>query len=675
MCGIAGIINLDGPNPIALDSLKRMSGALRHRGPDGSGIYLDDWTGLGHTRLSIIDLAGGTQPMHNEDQTLWIVFNGEIFNYLELRAELLKRQHRFYSTSDTEVILHLYEEKGPPCVEDLNGQFAFAIWDARNKRLFLARDRVGIRPLYYTIAGRRLIFASEIKALFTVNDVRRQVDPIALDQVFTFWTTLHSRTVFETVYELPPGYHLEITDGNVVTRKYWDIPFSGPEQQFDCSIDEVGAELTKLLSDAVRIQLRADVPVGAYLSGGLDSSGITALVKSLCESSLKTFGIRFQEAPYDEGHYQEHMVSFLNTDHMTLLADNDAIGDAFSDVIWHCEKPLLRTAPVPLYLLSRAVHNSGIKVVLTGEGADEVFAGYNIFREAKVRAFCARRPTSKLRPLLFRRLYPYIFGPDTKATTYLPFFFGRHLENAANPVSSHAIRWENTSRLKRFFSPRLVEEVGRYDGYAEIQNGLPKEFETWDPVARAQYLEMHIFLSNYLLSSQGDRVAMAHAVEIRVPYLDHRIIELMGRVPSRWKIRGLAEKYLLKKVYERILPEEIVQRPKQPYRAPIRSVFLNEKAPGYVEELLSRRRVHDAGLFDFSKVEMLLKKMTSSNRGNEMDDMALAGILSTQLVYLQFIAGFPAKDIRPINPDLLVDRRSEQGAPPVRQTGLAGPFR
>jgi asparagine synthase (glutamine-hydrolysing) len=658
MCGIVGIVNLDGPRPIALDSLTRMTGALIHRGPDGSGIYLDDWAGLGHTRLSIIDLSGGTQPIHNEEQTLWIVFNGEIFNYPELRNDLLKRGHRFYTATDTEVILHLYEDKGHACVDDLNGQFAFAIWDAKNKKLFLARDRVGIRPLHYTISDRRLIFASEIKALFTVEKVHRRIDPIGIDQVFTFWTTLHSRTLFDAVHELPPGHYLQVTDGNIVTGKYWDIPFSAPERQLDCSIDEAAEELTKLLSDAVRIQLRSDVPVGAYLSGGLDSSGITALVKSLRESSLKTFGIRFQEAPYDEGRYQEHMVSFLNTDHVPLLASNRAIGAAFSDVIWHCEKPLLRTAPVPLYLLSRAVRNSGIKVVLTGEGADEVFAGYNIFREAKVRAFCARRPNSKLGPLLFRKLYPFIFGTDTKAAKYVPFFFGRHLENTGKLISSHAIRWENTGRLKRFFSPRLREEVGQYDGYAEIQNALPEEFETWDHLARAQYLEMSIFLSNYLLSSQGDRAAMAHGLEIRVPYLDHRIIELMGRVPSRWKIRGLAEKYLLKRVYQGILPEEIIRRPKQPYRAPIRSVLLNEKMPGYVEELLSRRGVNDAGLFDFSKVELLLKKLRSSNHGNEMDDMALAGILSTQIVYDQFISRFPGKSIQPADPDLLFDQRA-----------------
>ena len=267
MCGIAGIVNLREPRPIHLPLVEQMVGALDHRGPDGSGIYVDDWAALGHARLSIIDLAGGSQPIHNEDKSLWIVFNGEIFNYPELRADLTGRGHRFYTSTDTEVILHLYEEKGPSCLDDLNGQFAFAIWSPVSRELFLARDRVGILPLHYTVSGDTLSFASEIKSIFASPDVPRALDPIALDQIFTFWTTLPGRTAFRNVKELPPGHYLTVRNGRLTLSKYWDLPFFPPHEQLSIPPGELRERTLELLRDAVRIRLRADVAVGCYLSG------------------------------------------------------------------------------------------------------------------------------------------------------------------------------------------------------------------------------------------------------------------------------------------------------------------------------------------------------------------------------------------------------------------------
>ena len=409
MCGIAGVLNLKEPGSISSDLIEKMISTLYHRGPDESGIYLDDWIGLGHTRLSIIDLSSGTQPIHNEDETLWIVYNGEVFNYPELKQDLLNKGHRFYTTTDTEVILHLYEEEGPTCLDLLNGQFAIAIWDLRKKELFLARDRVGIRPLYYTIQGDSVIFASEIKAIFMEEKIPREIDPIAIDQIFTFWSTLPNRTIFKGINELSPGHFLKASQDNVTIKKYWDIPFRPPEEQLNWTRDDVCQEIKELLKDAVRIRLRADVPVGCYLSGGLDSSGVTALVLRNFNSEVRTFGICFEEEIFDESDHQRLMVSFLNANHRALLATNEKIGASFPDVIWHCEKPMLRTAPVPLFLLSQLVNQNGIKVVITGEGADEVFGGYNIFREAKVRRFWSEQPESKIRASLIGRLYPYIF--------------------------------------------------------------------------------------------------------------------------------------------------------------------------------------------------------------------------------------------------------------------------
>ncbi|HBZ57450.1 MAG TPA: asparagine synthase (glutamine-hydrolyzing), partial [Syntrophobacteraceae bacterium] len=554
MCGIAGILNLLEPKPIPSERITRMLGAQIHRGPDESGVYLDDWIHLGHNRLSIIDLAGGTQPIHNEDQRLWIIYNGEVFNYIELRQDLIKRGHQFYTATDTEVILHLFEEQGPSCLELLNGQFAIAVWNSEAKELFLARDRMGIRPIHYTIAGDTLIFASEIKAIFASRLVEPDMDPITIDQIFTLWTTLPGWSAFKGIQEIPPGHFAWVSRGRVSLEKYWELPFSSVEQQLDWPVTKFCKKTRELLLDSTSIRLRADVPVGAYLSGGLDSSGVTTLIKNNFDNSLRTFGIRFEETAFDEGEHQERMVQWIKTQHTSLTAENANIGESFAEVLWHCEKPLLRTGPVPLFLLSRVVRDSGLKVVLTGEGADEVFAGYNIFRETKVRAFWARRPESRLRPLLLGKLYPYVFR-DKRLRATLQSFFGCGLNEVGDPFFSHRIRWENTRKARVFFSGDLERESQKSDVWGEIYRSLPGGFGDWDPLSKAQYLEMTIFLSNYLLSSQGDRVAMAHSVEIRLPYLDYRLIEFMGRVPPKWKMPGLNEKFLLKKTFKGDLPK------------------------------------------------------------------------------------------------------------------------
>ena len=657
MCGIAGICHLDGPNSVSLDAVTRMIGALCHRGPDETGVYLDDQVGLGHARLSIIDLSSGMQPIHNEDKTLWIIYNGEVFNYPELTEALLAKGHRFYTTSDTEVILHLYEEEGPDCLARMNGQWAVAIWDAKRKELFLARDRIGIRPLYYTILNNTLIFASEIKSIFVNENVPRRIAPVAMDQIFTFWTTLTPGTPFENVYELPPGHYLKTSGGKVTVKKYWDIPLHPRAEHLDLPAAELCRQIQELLLDAVRIRLRADVPVGCYLSGGLDSSGITTLVVRNFNSDVRTFGIRFEQDGFDEGEHQNRMVSFLGTNHTEIEATNQKIGMSLPDCLWHCEKPLLRTAPIPLFLLSDVVRKSGFKVVLTGEGADEVFGGYNIFREAKIRRFWAKYPGSKKRAELIGQLYPYIFNnPRLKHT--LQSFFAKGMERTDDPLFSHIIRWENTGRIKTLFSEEFRSAIGPYCGYDQLRQSLPQAYEQADNLSKAQYLEMAIFLSNYLLSSQGDRVAMAHAVEIRLPYLDFRVIDFMGRVPARWKIMGLNEKHILKKSFEGILPREITSRPKHPYRAPIKQSLLNEKTAAYTREALSETSLKRTGLFDVGKVTRLLKKLEAASSPSEVDSMALVGVLSSQIIYRQFVADFPGRQIDSVSPDLIVDRRS-----------------
>lgn len=632
MCGITGYVRVHGSRVPSRETLIAMTGALSHRGPDGRGYYWDENAGLGHARLSIIDLSGGSQPIRNEDGDLLIVFNGEIFNYVELRSELVRRGHRFATSTDTEVIIHLFEEEGADCVERLNGQFAFAIWDARKARLFAARDRFGILPLHYAYRDGIFVFASEIRSIFLSGVVARRIDPVALEQIFTLWSPLPGRTAFESVMEIPPGTWLTVADGELKTKKYWDFPAPAWREEPGRSLPELSEELAELLADAVRIRLRADVPVGSYLSGGLDSSGITALVKRKFDNRLRTFGVCFGSAEFDERKSQRRVVAFLETDHTDIVVEDEEIGSGFPDVVVHSEKPLLRTAPVPLFLLARKVRESGFKVVLTGEGADELFGGYDIFKEALIRRFWARYPESRMRPLLLLKLYPDVFG-GTKGFPNLKGFFGVGLDKADDPLFSHMMRWNNTARIKTFFSKDMRYALRGYDVLDEVRSGLPPGFAGWDALSKAQYLENTIFLGNYLLSSQGDRMAMAHGVELRPPFLDHRIAEFMARVPPHMKIRGLREKHLLRKTLEPLLPAEISQRPKFPYRAPVVRSLLSAggRSPIY-RDLLSESSIKKAGIFDPKSVGLLVRKLERSPRHGEVDAMALAGIFSTQVL-------------------------------------------
>jgi asparagine synthase (glutamine-hydrolysing) len=659
MCGITGMVRVDGNGRVGLETLRRMTAALDHRGPDESGIYLDDRAGLGHTRLSIIDLSTGQQPMHNGDETFWIVYNGEIFNYIELRQDLEARGVSFRTTSDTEVLLHLYITYGAGCLERLNGQFAFAIWDSQGGELFLARDRMGIRPLHYAFHENTLVFASEIKSIFASGEVPREIDPVAMEQIFTFWATLPGRTAFRHVKELLPGHYMVVSGETVRVGRYWNIPLCAPDECIDRPPGEIAEQIQEQLTEAVRLRLRADVPVGTYLSGGLDSSGVTALVKQKFNADVRTFGIRFEEDEFDEGEHQDRMVSFLDTDHSALHADNESIGAAFPDVVWHCEKPVLRTAPVPLFLLSRLVRARDLKVVITGEGADEVFGGYNIFREAKVRRFWSKQPESTSRPELIGKLYPYIFN-NPRLKKSLQAFFARGLDRPDDPLFSHMIRWHNTGRIKLFFSGDLQEAIGDYDGMEEVLRILPFEYDTWDTVVRAQFLEMSIFLSNYLLSSQGDRVAMANSLEIRLPYLDPNVMTFMSRVPTKYKIFGLDEKYILKRSYRGVLPDSITARAKHPYRAPISKSLLTPATREWTGALLSQEAIRAAGLFDAARVSRLVGQLSRPGGGSEVNNMALTGILSAQLVHDRFVADFPTNFATPEPPARVYDRRTAQ---------------
>lgn len=623
-------------NQGAVDSVlvQHMIGAMRHRGPDDCGLYTDPQVGLGHARLSIIDLSGGRQPMHNATRSLWITFNGEIFNYLELRDELIGKGHSFTTHSDTEVILHLYEEEGERCVERMNGQWAFAIWDAQRRRLFLSRDRLGVRPLFYTQAGGRFLFASEIKALFACPEVARELDLEALDQILTFWFVLPPRTAFKSVRQVPPGHSLTVENGQVRLWPHWRLEYA-PEGGDD-SEKKLTEELLALLLDATRIRLRSDVPVGAYLSGGLDSTMITALTRSLVGERLRTFSVTFDDAEFDESSYQKEASTFLHTQNSDVHCSSEDIAKVFPEVVWHAEQPILRTAPAPLFLLSGLVRNSGFKVVLTGEGADEMMGGYDIFKEAKIRRFWGRNAGSKYRPLLLKRLYPYMDDMQRQPAAYLERFFRVSAQDLASPFFSHLPRWEITAKLKHCLSDEVRAATGWYSALTELEGALPRAYGGWDPFNQAEYLEAMYLLPGYILSSQGDRMAMAHSVEGRYPFLDHRVVEFAAKLPPRLKMKVLDQKHLLKQAAIGLIPERIRKRHKQPYRAPDGKSFFGQ-AWSYVDEMLCSDRVGRDGIFDSKAVASLVQKFKSGRPTGARDNMALVGVLSTQLLVDRFI--------------------------------------
>jgi len=638
LCGIAGVL---APNKQAAASraeLERMIHAVRHRGPDGFGFLEDGPVGLAHARLSIIDLSTGDQPIANEDRTIWTVFNGEIFNYVELRAELEKRGHTFRTHSDTETIVHAYEEWGDEFVARLNGQFAIALWDRPRERLLLIRDRVGIRPLFVQRDGERLLFASEMKSILAVSKQPRRIDAQGLAQTFTFWAPVGDRTVIENIRSVPPGHMLVLERGAEKLVRYWDWSYAPKEDLSTATFDEAAEELRALLTDAVRLQLRADVPVGAYLSGGLDSSIIVAMIRARSDVPLRTFSVGFEDPEFDERPFQQAMVDHLGTEHTSVQCRGADIGALFPRLVTHTETPILRTAPAPLMILSQHVRSSGFKVVLTGEGADEVFAGYDIFKEGKVRRFWARNPASQWRHKLLARLYPYLKNSPVGGGAYTQNFFGQGLADVGNPFYAHAQRFTTTRRLWNFFSPDMRARVGDIDPEKQLAALLPKDFASWPGLSRDQYVEAQTLLFGYLLCSQGDRVAMANSIEGRVPFLDHRVIEFANRLPPKFKLRGLEEKSVLRHAVRDLLPPVVLNRVKQPYRAPdSQSFFTAGKPLEYVEAAFSAQNLRDTGYFDPASARRLYEKCRTGRAIGFADNMAFVGMLSTLLIDEQLV--------------------------------------
>ena len=473
-----------------------------------------------------------------------------------------------------------------------------------------------------------------MKSILGSGMINSELDNEGLNQIFSIWVNIPPRTVFKGINELAPGKMLSISDTGVKESRYWSLDFPDMASYDNNPLSFYTSRLEELIYDSVKIRLRSDVPVASYLSGGLDSSIVSALIKKHHNNDLITFSVGFNDSSFDERAWQTEMVKHIGTDHRMTEAGYDNISALFSDVIYHAEKPVIRSAPAPLYILSRLVRENGIKVVLTGEGADEFFGGYNIFKEDMIRRFMARDPDSKKRPEILKALYPYI-AKNTRGYAFWLSFFKKGFTETENPYYSHSLRWGNTAQIKRFFSDGFSDNEENIS--SELGSYLSPDLMKWHPLCRAQYMEAALFLPGYLLSSQGDRMLMANSVEGRFPFLDHKVIEFAATIPPEYKIRGLNEKYALKKTYENILPESITTRPKQPYRAPIAPCFIDRDT--VASSMLETETIKKYGRFDHERVEMLLnkyRKNTNSAPG-ERDEMTIAAIVSTQLLHYHFI--------------------------------------
>jgi asparagine synthase (glutamine-hydrolysing) len=643
MCGVAGLMNLRASLPPPDRALAlRMSSMQQHRGPDGYGIYRDREVALAHRRLSIIDLEGGWQPMADADEKVWVCANNEVFNYIELREELQARGRRFHTQCDTEVILQAYLEYGTNVAEHLNGQWAFALWDTRTRQLIMSRDRAGILPLFWTVHGGVLRFASEVKALFADPAVPRAFSPEGLDEALTFWAAVAPLTPFRGVEQVPPGATLMFepgASGPKVVHRVWPM-LSDVGREDDRERPEVKvAAVRESLENAARLRLRADVPVGSYLSGGLDSTILASMIAARRDVPLRTFSVGFEDAEYDETEYQQAAVSALRTEHASVRCRAADVAQVFPDVVWHAEAPLLRTAPAPLYILARLVRESGYRVVLTGEGADEIFAGYDLFREDRVRRFWARRPDSQIRPLLLRRLYPYMARSPVGQIAMAKAFFGKNLTATDDLFYSHRPRWDSTARLKLILAGDL--RIAEGSAVERLRATLPAEVATLSPLVRAQFLEVVTLLWGYLLSSQGDRMLMGNSIEGRFPFLDPDVMTLAETLPDELKLSGLQEKVALKRAFADRIPEKILRRKKQPYRAPVVRPFFSPTIPDYVEETLSPQAVAAAGILEPRAVTQLFAKCraTGGQGMSNTDEMAFCAALSLQLIARDLIGG------------------------------------
>ena len=625
MCGIAGFIDLwdtraardGGERGPILDGMCQI---IRHRGPDDQGTMVKGGVALGMRRLSIIDLAGGHQPISGEDGSVTIVYNGEVYNFLELKPQLEARGHRFQTHSDTEAVVHAYEEYGEACVDHLRGMFAFAIWDDRARKLFMARDRAGKKPLYYTVTRHgTLVFGSELKSLLAHPDVEREINLQALDAYFTLGYVPDPLSIFRDIHKLPPGHHLTFAEGRVKVRQYWDFTFEPAQSR---QKEDYLEELRALLDDAVRLRLISDVPLGAFLSGGIDSSTVVGLMARHMGQPVKTFSIGFHEDSYNELKYARLTAKKFGTDHHEFFVTPD-ICEIVDELAWHFDEPFADSSAIPTYMVSKLAREY-VTVVLSGDGGDELFAGYT----------------------------RYVVEQQRSAFAHLPAFVRK---GVMQPISRHL---PHGARGRNYLHNVSLDPIDRYLDSVSIFTGLNKEslytrdfrsrlgadgymaarfseyvgnVKTGQPLDRLLYLDSKTYLPGDILT-KVDRMSMAVSLEARVPLLDHKLIDFVTRIPASLKLTGLETKHLFKLAIKDLVPEEILNRPKQGFGVPIQE-WINQQLRDRLRDTLREPRTRQRGYVEPAYLDVLLDE---HERGRRDHSMALWALFMLELWHRQF---------------------------------------
>lgn len=607
MCGITGFYGFEDK-----DLLKRMTSRLEHRGPDNFGYYSDSKCSLGHRRLSIIDLSEkGKNPMHNEDHSIWITYNGEIYNFKEIRDDLEKKGHRFYSDTDTEVIIHSYEEYGFDCLSKFNGMFAFCIYDSNNNLLFLARDRLGIKPLYYYVKGNRFIFASEIKAILEDKDLKRELNREAMKKFFAYEYVPHPMTIFKNIHKLPSASYLILKDNKITKKEYWDIKYKIDPKPEDYFIKEI----RKRLEESVKMRLISDVPLGAFLSGGIDSSSVVALMskinKDMNNHPVKTFSIGFDEEnkTYSEAHKARKVSEYCGTDHNEKVISSNEILKLINDLPNHMDEPFADPSLFPTYLVSEFTR-SKVTVSLSGDGGDELFAGYDWY--------AAENYYRLYKYIPFKRLNYHIINqiPQTKKIRGFINKLKRFTDGAREDPKIRHLRWQNNFGYDEEDNLILNEKI--IDPYEEPKKLMEKVNQ---PLNKMMYVDMKYYLVDDILK-KVDMTSMKVALEARVPFLDYTLVEFAAKIPENMKLRGIDRKYILKKAMLKYLPKEILYGEKQGFTIPLKN-WLRKDLKYLIDEHLNKKRVNGIGIFNIKHINKLINEHLSQKRDNQHQLWAL----------------------------------------------------
>lgn len=627
MCGIIGIYNFGNSKPVEKNILQKMCGVIKHRGPDSIGIFLENNIGLGIQRLAIIDLQTGNQPIHNEDKTLQVVLNGEIYNFSELRKDLEKK-HKFYTKTDTEVIVHLYEDFGEKCVQYLNGMFAFALWDEKNKKIFIAKDRVGKKPFYYTLVNGLFVFASEIKSILEYLNKTPEIDLEAIDLFLTYQYIPSPKTIFSNIKSLLPAHTLTCDkNGNINIKKYWDLDYT---KKTNLSFNETCEKIKELLTESTKLRMVSDVPLGAFLSGGLDSSIIVGLMSSLSSKPVKTFSIGFEEADFSELQYAKIVAQHFKTDHHEFIVKPNFI-DILPKLAWHYGQPYADSSALPSYFVSNETKKH-VTVALLGDGGDENFGGYLRYKAMKGSIYMSF-PFRILGKNITEKLASFIpYAQTTKGKNIFRYIY-RLITALSEPPERRNINWHcffTNEQKEKLYSDNLKENLYN-SAYAYLENTF-KTAKAKNIMDKTFYTDIKTYLPECLLVKM-DIASMANSLEARSPFLDYRMLELSASLPASWKIHGLTTKYILKKTFKELIPKEILNRKKMGFGIPIGKWFKTDWKNYFKETVLSQKAVN-RGYFRKESLEQLFNEHVSGKRNHGYRMWALLMLELWHKVYI-----------------------------------------